>query len=309
MRNAFAHELTRLAEVDRRVVALMGDIGNRLFDDFKARFPARFFNCGVAEANMMSVAAGMALHGLRPVVYTIVPFVTTRCLEQIRVDVCYHRLPVVIVGVGGGLSYASLGGTHHACEDIALLRVLPCMQVICPGDAHEVRLALRAALAQDDPVYLRIGKKGEPLVHQEEPEFQIGKGIRLRSGNQVTVLSTGHLLPTAMEVAKRLENRQISVSVVSLHTVKPLDEALLTESFRTCRLVATLEEHSTCGGFGGAVAEWLCDQPPLPARLLRLGTPDRFIHEIGDPDYVRRSLGLDAESIEKRILQAHAGTS
>ncbi len=128
MRNAFARELTRLAAEDERVVLLMGDIGNRLFDDFKARFPERFFNCGVAEANMMSTAAGMALCGLRPVVYTIVPFVTTRCLEQIRVDVCYHHAPVVIVGVGGGLSYASLGATHHACEDIALLRVLPGMQ-------------------------------------------------------------------------------------------------------------------------------------------------------------------------------------
>ena len=128
MRNAFARELTRLAAADERIVLLMGDIGNRLFDDFKSRFPERFFNCGVAEANMMSMAAGMALCGLRPVVYTIVPFVTTRCLEQIRVDVCYHHAPVVIVGVGGGLSYASLGATHQACEDIALLRVLPGMQ-------------------------------------------------------------------------------------------------------------------------------------------------------------------------------------
>jgi len=205
MRNAFARELTRLAAGDERVVLLMGDIGNRLFDDFKARFPDRFFNCGIAEANMMSAAAGMALCGLRPVVYTIVPFVTARCLEQIRVDVCYHHAPVVIVGVGGGLSYASLGATHQACEDIGLLRVLPGIKIVCPGDATEVRLGLQRALAQDDPVYLRLGKKGEPAVHPDEPAFEIGRGIVLREGTDVTLLSTGNLLPTAVAAAERLQ--------------------------------------------------------------------------------------------------------
>ncbi|PKL75089.1 MAG: transketolase, partial [Candidatus Melainabacteria bacterium HGW-Melainabacteria-1] len=135
MRNAFARTMTRLAQADPRVVLLSGDIGNRLFDDYKSKAPERFLNCGVAEANMTGVAAGMAMLGMRPFTYTITPFVTTRCLEQIRVDVCYHELPVTIVGVGSGISYASLGATHHACEDIALLRVLPQMQVICPADA------------------------------------------------------------------------------------------------------------------------------------------------------------------------------
>ena len=139
MRNAFASEITKLATEDERVVMLSGDIGNRLFDDYKKRVPKRFFNCGVAEANMISVGAGMASCGLRPVAYTITPFITTRVMEQIRVDVCYHNVPVVIVGVGGGLSYASLGATHHSCEDIAFLRVLPNMIVICPADAVEVR--------------------------------------------------------------------------------------------------------------------------------------------------------------------------
>ena len=302
MRNAFARELVRLAAEDERIVLLMGDIGNRLFDDFKSRFPARFFNCGVAEANMMSTAAGMALCGLRPVVYTIVPFVTTRCLEQIRVDVCYHRAPVVIVGVGGGLSYASWGATHHACEDIAMLRVLPGMKVVCPGDATEVRLGLRAALAQDAPVYLRLGKKGEPAVHREEPAFEIGHGIVLRAGSQITLLSTGNLLPTAAAVAERLEAEGISIRLVSFHTVKPLDEPLLRQSFADGTLVVTLEEHSVIGGLGGAVAEWLSDQAPGPARLLRIGTPDCFWHETGGQECARQQLGLDAETIACRIL-------
>jgi transketolase len=144
MRNAFADELTKLGDQDSRVVMLSGDIGNRLFDKFKAKHPARFFNCGVAEANMMGVAAGMAMNGLRPVAYTITPFVTTRCLEQIRTDVCYHEAPVTIVAVGAGLAYAGLGPTHHACEDISFLRSIPNMVVICPGDAFEVRAALQA---------------------------------------------------------------------------------------------------------------------------------------------------------------------
>ncbi|MCA9067944.1 MAG: transketolase family protein, partial [Planctomycetaceae bacterium] len=179
MRNAFARELLELATADSRIVLLSGDIGNRMFDNYKAAFPNRFYNCGVAEANMMGIASGLALSGMRPVVYTIVPFVTTRCLEQIRVDVCYHQAPVVIVGVGGGLSYASLGATHHSCEDIAHLRVLPEMTVICPGDSIEVRLALRAAVAHPGPVYLRLGKKGEPIIHESPPAFEIGKGLIL----------------------------------------------------------------------------------------------------------------------------------
>src|SRR5262245_50146263 len=167
MRNAFADELTKLGRADDRVVMLSGDIGNRLFDKFKDACPDRFYNCGVAEANMMGVAAGMALSGLRPVAYTITPFITTRCLEQIRVDVCYHNVPVTIVAVGAGMAYASLGPTHHACEDISLLRSLPNMKVVCPADAHEVRAAMRAAMHQDGPVYIRLGKKGEPNVHAQ----------------------------------------------------------------------------------------------------------------------------------------------
>ncbi len=302
MRNAFAQELVAQAEADPRIVLLSGDIGNRLFDDFKNRFAERFFNCGVAEANMMGMAAGMAMSGLRPIVYTIVPFVTTRCLEQIRVDVCYHNVPVLIVGVGGGLSYAGLGATHHSCEDIALLRMMPGMTVICPADACEVRLALRAAIKHEGPAYIRLGKKGEPLVHQEEPSFTIGRGITLREGTDIVLLSTGNMLPTALAAADLLETKNASVRVVSMHTVKPLDEQLLAEVFPIAKVVATIEEHSVLGGLGGAVAEWLADQPTQNARLIRVGTDDRFLHEAGDQAHARRQFGLTAESIAQRIV-------
>jgi transketolase len=304
MRNAFAAEITALAAADRRVVLLSGDIGNRLFDDFKARCPGRFFNCGVAEANMISVAAGMAMCGLRPVAYTITPFITTRCLEQIRVDICYHHVPVVVVGTGSGLSYASLGATHHSCEDIAFLRALPHMTVVCPGDPVEVKQSVRAALAQDEPVYIRLGKKGEPVVHKQPPDFVIGKGIVVRPGKDVCLLSTGNTLALAVRAADELGKKGAGAQFVSLHTVKPLDEALLADVFARFPLVVTVEEHSLVGGLGGAVAEWVVDRPPQRAQLLRVGTADGFIHETGNQEYARRYFGLTAEKIAERTFQA-----
>ena len=309
MRNAFADELTKLAANDPRVVMLSGDIGNRLFDTYKGEYPDRFFNCGVAEANMISMAAGMAMCGLRPIAYTITPFITTRCLEQIRVDVCYHHQPVIIIGVGAGLSYASLGATHHACEDIAFLRALPGMTVVCPGDAMEVRGALRAALAHDGPVYIRIGKKNEPVIHDDVPDMRLGTGITLRLGTDVCLLSTGNLLPTTFEAADLLVAEGISAQVVSFHTVKPLDELLLTTAFNDFPLVATIEEHSVIGGLGGAVAEWLVDQRPGKARLMRIGTRDEFMHEAGSQDHARELFALTPDAIAGKVRAAVADST
>jgi transketolase len=305
MRNAFADELTKLGDEDARVVMLSGDIGNRLFDKFKATHPSRFFNCGVAEANMMGVAAGMAMNGLRPVAYTITPFVTTRCLEQIRTDVCYHEAPVTIVAVGAGLAYSGLGPTHHACEDISFLRSIPNMVVICPGDAFEVRAALRASMQQEHPVYIRMGKKGEPVVHGGPiANFQIGKAIPVSEGKDVCLLSTGNMLPEVMEAAHILKEKGISAQVVSFHTVKPLDKTYLKEAFDHFRLVATIEEHSLIGGFGGAVSEWLADTRTSNRNFLRFGTPDAFFKKSGEQEYAREMLGLSAHQIAEKIAHA-----
>ena len=304
MRDTFASTLTALAKTDERIVLLSGDIGNKLFDSFKEQCPGRFYNCGVAEANMTSMAAGMALCGLRPVTYTIASFVTVRCLEQIRIDVCYHNLPVIIVGVGAGLSYAELGATHHSCEDIAMMRVLPNMTVVCPGDAVEVRLALSAAFKQGGPVYIRLGKKNEPIIHKNEPDFRIGKGILLREGDrQVCIVSTGNVLPVVMETADLLAMQGIEAQVVSMHTVKPLDEELLKKVFCTFKIVATVEEHSLIGGLGGSVAEWLSGQSSIKADLLRFGVKDEFIHGVGKQRTARKSVGIDAEFILAEILK------
>lgn len=303
MRDAFAAEITALAERDERIVLLSGDIGNRLFDGFKARFPRRFYNCGVAEQNMISVAAGMALAGMRPVTYTIASFTTARCWEQIRVDVCYHNAPVMIVGVGAGLAYAANGCTHHTPEDIATLRVLPNLTVVCPGDPWEVKAALRAAVEHPGPVYLRLGKKGEPLVHAALPQFSLGKGIVVRSGCDACLISTGNILPVAIEAAELLESRGVSTQVVSMHTVKPLDESLLADAFTRHAVVATIEEHGRSGGLGGAVAEWLADQTPPQARLVRIGMANAFFHEAGEQEHARSWFGLTAERIVGEVLR------
>lgn len=309
MRNAFADELTKLGDEDSRVVMLSGDIGNRLFDKFKAKHPSRFFNCGVAEANMMGVAAGMAINGLRPVAYTITPFITTRCLEQIRTDVCYHEAPVTIVAVGAGLAYSGLGPTHHACEDIAFLRAIPNMKVVCPGDAHEVRGALRAAMLQDSPVYIRMGKKGEPVVHDGPvKDFAIGKAITIREGSDVVLLSTGNMLPEALEAATALAEKGISARVVSFHTVKPLDAECLTEAFGRFKLVAAIEEHSLIGGFGAAVSEWAIDKGADTRKLVRFGTPDAFFKKSGEQEFAREALGLTGHQIAHRIEHTLAGS-
>lgn len=304
MRNAFAKQVTELAQRDERVVLLSGDIGNRLFDDLKAKCSGRFFNCGVAEANMIGVAAGMAMSGLRPICYTITPFITYRCLEQIRIDVCYHHQPVIIVGTGAGLSYASLGATHHSCEEMGMLRLLPGLAVVAPADAMEVRAALKAALKRDHPVYIRIGKKGEPVVHETEPDFEIGKAIPLRDGTDVCLLSAGNMLPAALETADLLAARNVSAKVFSFHTIKPLDETTLADAFANFKLVVTLEEHSVLGGLGGSIAEWLSSFASASAKLLRCGTPDEFLHETAEQEDARERFGLTPAAMVARIRQA-----
>lgn len=305
MRNAFADETTRLGRADPRVVLLSGDIGNKLFDKFKDANPGRFINCGIAEANMMGVAAGLALSGLRPIVYTITPFTTTRCFEQIRVDACYHNVPVIIVGTGSGLSYAELGPTHHSCEDLAILRVLPNMTVLAPADEVELRQCLRAALTLDGPAYIRIGKKGEAIIPKRDDAFAIGRAITVSDGSDVCLIGTGTLMPAVLEAAGLLRRHGISARVESCHTIKPLDLAMLAEVSRCYRLLVTVEEHSRIGGLGGGVAEWLAARAGSP-RLLSIGTDDEFMHEVGTQEYARAKYGLTGEGIARRVRDALA---
>jgi len=307
MRNIFAKTVTELSDVYPELVMLAGDIGNRLFDRFKEKHPGRFFNCGVAEANMTGVAAGLAASGLRPITYTITPFNTVRCLEQIRLDICYPNLPVIVVGTGSGLSYASLGATHHSMEDIAILRTLPNMHVVCPADPTEARLAVTDALRLARPTYIRLGKKGEPTIHVSDPEFRIGRGITVRDGSTVAILSVGNMLEPALHAADQLHLQGVSTRVVSLHTVKPLDDALLAGVFAEYELVVVLEEHGLMGGAGSAVLEWGNVNLVDLRKLMRIGGPDRFLSGCGDQEEAREMLGLTATNVSRQIRERLTG--
>ncbi|QNI95437.1 transketolase/ C-terminal domain [Synechococcus sp. A15-127] len=203
--------MTQLAKERSDLCLLSGDIGNRMFDRYKEVAPTRFFNCGIAEANMMSMAAGMGLAGLRPVVYTITPFITTRCLEQIRVGLAYHQSPVVIIGTGSGLSYAELGPTHHSLEDLAILRTLPGLNVVAPADSAELEAQLKEALNESHPTYMRIGKKGEPLLHKDVSNLGIGKANLLRDGKDLMVIGIGPIIGEALHAAELLSQEGLFV--------------------------------------------------------------------------------------------------
>jgi len=302
MRNAFANELTKLASLDQRIVLLSGDIGNRVFDDFKKLFPNRFYNCGIAETNMIGMAAGMAMCGLRPITYTIAPFHTIKCLEQIKLDICYHSQNVIIIGVGAGLSYAELGGSHHSCDDISFLKTIPNMTVVCPGDAFEVRKILNESINYSGPIYMRLGKKGEPLVHKNIPDMKIGKGFIIQKGKDLCLITTGNMLYETIQTAKMLEKHNIQAQIINMHTIKPLDIALLAKIASDFTVIATIEEHSLIGGLGSSIAEWIVDNN-ISVRLLRFGTKDEFFHKLGSQKYLRDLNSLNADSISEKILK------
>jgi transketolase len=303
MRDACARRLTSLATSDSRIVILSGDIGNHMFDDFKNHFPDRFINCGVAEGNMISVAAGLALSGLRPVVYTFAAFDVTRCYEQIRIDLCFQQLPVIIIGLGGGLTYSQLGPTHYLCEDLAILRCLPHMNILCPADPNEVMLALQASLDIENPVYIRINKKNEPCFECKPGDFSIGKARVIKTGSDVCLITTGVIVSEVIKAAGILESSGVSAEVLHFHTVKPLDTTTLTHTFSRFTKIVTIEEHTVIGGLGGMIAEWMVDNQISGVRMLRLGTRDEFISISYSQQEARAFFGLTAEQLSYKVSE------
>ncbi len=301
MRNCFAKLMTKHAQDNDELVLLYADIGNRLFNKLKEIAPDRTINAGIAESNMASVAAGMAMSGFQPFIYTITPFTTSRNFEQIKVDIAYQNLPVTIVGTGSGMAYANLGPTHHSFEDIALMRVLPNMTIVCPADTYEFEALFPQILAHKGPVYLRIGKKNEPTVYDSLPELKLGKFHSLTQGEKVSILSTGAMLPVATEAVSLLKEKGINAELISAHTVKPLDESYLSNATHKFDLIVTIEEHSRVGGFGSAVAEFFIDnQKTCP--LLRFALPDTFMDKMHSQETARTRAGLNAENISETIL-------
>jgi transketolase len=306
MRNAFADEMTTIAESDSRVVLLSGDIGNRLFDKLKAQSPLQFMNCGVAEANMIGVAAGMGRSGLRPVVYTITPFTTTRCLEQIRVDVAYHESPVVIVGTGSGLSYASLGPTHHSLEDFAIFRAIPNLQILAPWDSTSLRVLLKQAIREGKPTYMRIGKKGEIDLTQSANVPGIGAAFTIREGSDCCILAVGTIANEAIIAANHLEGQGIYAEVVLVHTVKPTPTMLFEDVLARHKAVVSIEEHSSIGGFGESLLSFAASQGSR-CKIEVLGTGDSFMPVVGSQDYARRYFGIDCSSVAQAARRLMIG--
>mgnify|MGYP001208616521 CR=1 FL=1 len=303
MRNTFARELTKLAKGNEKIVLLSGDIGNRMFDQFKSVNKERFINCGIAEGNMMSMAAGMALSGLRPVIYTITPFTTARCFEQIKIGAAYHNANIVIVGTGSGLSYAELGPTHHSLEDIGIISTLPDFRILTPCDSIELASQLKECFSLDGPTYIRIGKKGEPNLISENSNLSIGKANILKEGSDFLILGIGPILEEAIKASEKIKKRyNKSLSVVSFGSVEPLDEhfllKMLSYKFK-CWL--TLEEHGFQGGFGSKINNWIYKNHPEKIEIININPPNEFIHYLGKQDYVRDRIGINSEGIIKKI--------
>ena len=301
MRNAFLNELFELAKKDERIILITGDLGFGVVTPFMEQLPRQFLNAGVAEQNMTGIAAGMALSGKIAFTYSIGNFPTMRCLEHIRNDVCYHHANVKIVTVGGGFAYGAMGATHHAIEDLAVMRSIPGIAVLAPGDPVESRAATRAVTEYSGPCYLRLGKAGEPVVHQKPIQFEWGKAIKMFEGRDVTLISTGGILQTAVQATQLLAEEGVEVRLLSMHTLKPLDSDAVLAAAQDTRAIVTIEEHSILGGLGSAVAEVLAeaDIPKVPFK--RLGVPAAFSPHIGSQEYMRERHGLTPEAIAKTI--------
>jgi transketolase len=299
-RNAFARAMEDLAQEDPRIVALSNDsVSSVKLTHFAEVFPERLFNIGIAEQNMVGMASGMANGGKIPFVAAAACFLTGRALEQIKNDVAYTDTNVKLCGVSTGLAYGPLGGTHHSIEDIAWLRAIANMTVIVPADPLETEQAVRAAADFVGPVYLRLSRMGVPIVHNTDYRFEIGKAVRLRDGDDITLAACGTMVPRSLDAAAMLEKEGIQARVINMATVKPIDREAIVEAAVETGGIVTAEEHTIYGGFGGAVAEVVATSHPVPMRML--GVPGVFA-PTGSPEFLLEHFNLTPEGIRDAAL-------
>ena len=304
MRNRFSKILTDIAKKDEQLFLLVGDIGFNVFDDFIKSTPKQFLNAGVAESNMIGTAAGMAMNSIKPVVYTIIPFLLMRTFEQIRNDVCMHNLQVTLVGVGGGLSYDTLGPTHHAIEDIAIMRSLPNMQVLTPADPDEVEWLFPLALNHKGPTYFRLGKGGEKnlLLDEQKASRKPGSPHEIIKGERISIISCGPILSEALVVRDILNRNNINPAIVSIHSIKPFNKSEFIEKINDKDFIVTIEEHSIIGGLGDVVSDVLSGLQNSPIQI-KFGIKDVFVKEVGSRDYQLETHGLSPIKIANEILE------
>lgn len=304
MRNTVVNELECLAEADNRISVITADLGYSVFESFAEHFPSRFFNVGISEQLMSSAAAGMALCGNIVFTYSIGNFATLRCMEQIRNDICYHNANVKIIAVGGGMSYGQLGMSHHATEDISMMRSLPNMRVLTPADPEEALAAIRYAVQTQGPCYIRLARRSEPVLYLKADLFDVSKVQHVRSGKDAALFLCGPLLKEGIEASRLLEAVNISASVYSVPCIKPLDTETIIEIATGYPLLITVEEHVISGGMGGAIAEVLSCIKGSHAILLRLGLQDVYPSVVGDHDYLCDYYGLSGQKIADSVMKA-----
>lgn len=305
MRNSFINSIYKATKINENVLCLVGDIGAFLLRNYIKDFPFNYYNLGAAEANMVGVAAGFAMSGKIPFVYTITPFITSRCYEQIKVDVCYNEVNVKLVGIGSGVSYGTMGPTHHSLEDIAIMRVLPNMIVISPADPREVEEAVIAAMKHIGPVYIRLTLSSNPLDYKRG-NFKIGKARILKKGSDAAIIATGDMVSIANEASVVLKKNNIDCYVINIHTIKPIDEELIKKLSRECKAIVSIEEHSIIGGLGSAVSSIISQYPENKARYKIMGFNDIFCKEYSkDKLKIFEKYGLSTKHLVKTMLSLY----
>ena len=289
MRKTFINTLIELTRKDKDIVLITPDMGFSVLEPFFEEFPERSFNAGVAEQNAITMAAGLALAGKKPYVYTIIPFLIERAFEQVKLDIAYMNTNVKLVGIGAGFTYGSAGATHHAIEDIALMRALPNMMICCPGDNNEAEQIVRQSVLNNKPMYIRIGRHNRGVINNEK--IKIKKASVIENGEDIAIISTSNMLPDAAYYCRQLKEQGKKPYLISMHTVKPLDKALILKLIDKGVEIQTMEEHSIIGGLGSAVAEVIAESGK-GVKFKRIGIPDKFSHFIGSQKYIKKQFGL-----------------
>ena len=300
LRTAFIDTLRELARIDDRIFLLTADMGYSVFETFRDEFPDRFLNTGIAEQNTIGVAAGLASRGKIVFVYSIIPFVTMRCFEQVRLDLAYNFMNVKLVGVGAGLTYGSLGSSHHALEDIAIMQSLPDMTVLCPGDPIETRELIKRSFEYEGPVYIRLGKNGEPKIHPDETRIEIGKSITVLEGNDLALITTSNMLETGKKWVEEWKQDGVNVSLISMPSLKPFDSSTVKNLIDKEIPIITLEEHSVIGGLGSIISQVIATTGK-PVKFQQIGINDKFSHVVGGHEFQRKKFMLDKKPSLKFI--------
>ena len=301
MRNRFAKELESIMRSNKKTFILTGDIGFSVFDNLKQKFPERYIDIGVSEQSMLGVAAGMAVTGKNVFVYSIIPFLIYRPFEQLRNDICFQNIPVKLVGVGSGLSYSDAGFTHHSTEDYGILMGLPNLTILSPSDPLEVSVLMKNFDEIKGPVYLRLAKSGEPILHSRHDQIKIGRALRIRDGKEVLIVSSGTILHMAIEVSKILESKGISTEILDYHTIKPFDRNALIESSRHKKIIVTIEEHKITTGLYPIVLQIL-NENDIDIEVIPFGINDSHKYFSGSREFVLNSHGLNVSDMSQLIL-------